>query len=72
MTAPPIKLSSLSVRKYMRGGITKHLVLDKSPTIDSTDFSVKPPVLARLEKSLFVVLKLLKALLVHITAVLLN
>lgn len=56
----------------MRGGITKHLVLDKSPSIDSTDFSVKPPVLARLEKSLFVVLKLLKALLVHITAVLLN
>jgi len=58
------------VRKYMRAGITKHLILDKNPNSDSTDFSVEPPVLARLVKLLFVELKLLKALQAHTTVVL--
>ena len=56
----------------MRVGITKRLILDKNPNTDSTDFSVKPPVLARLVKLHFVVLKLLTALQAHTTVVLLN
>ncbi len=72
MMGPPIKPYSLSVRKFTRAGITKHLILGKNPNTDFTDFSGKPPVLARLAKLLFVVLKSLIALQAHTTVALLN
>jgi hypothetical protein len=53
----------------MRAGITKHLTLDKNPSIDSTDFLAKPLVLARLAKLLFEVLRSLTALQAHTTVV---
>jgi hypothetical protein len=56
----------------MRVGITKHLILDKNPSTGSTDFLARLLVLAKLVKLLLEVLKLLTALRVHTTLVLLN
>jgi hypothetical protein len=56
----------------MRDGITKLFILDKNPSIGSTDFLAKPLALAKLVKLLLEVLKLLTALRVHTTLVLLN